>query len=70
MTHVVDGQQRMTTIVLLLNAIRRELAELGHSELVDGIKHSYVSTPGRDGRPLYKLTLNRDTNELSLVAWR
>lgn len=61
--HVVDGQQRMTTIVLLLNAIRRELAELGHDELPEGIKRSYVATPGLDGRPMFKLTLNRDTND-------
>lgn len=60
---LVDGQQRMTTIVLLLNAIRRELADLGHAELAEGIKRSYVATPGLDGRPMYKLTLNRDTND-------
>lgn len=62
-THVVDGQQRMTTIVLLLNAIRRELLELGHTELAEGISRSYVATPRSDGRPMYKLTLNRDTHD-------
>lgn len=60
---VVDGQQRLTTIVLFLNAIRREMGSLdGLDVLAGGIKKRYVATVGRDHQPMYKLTLNQDTN--------
>src|SRR4051794_19908462 len=39
---VVDGQQRLTTLVLLLDAIRREVSALGMQPLADGITKSYV----------------------------
>ena len=59
---VVDGQQRLATIVLLLDAIRRALAALDEPArtLADGIKRSYLSATGVDGQPLFKLTLNAD----------
>ena len=62
--HIVDGQQRLTTIVLLLDALRREISRVGKSTLADGIKKHYISVPDFDhGQPLVKLQLNRDTHE-------
>lgn len=60
---VVDGQQRLATIVLLLDAIRRQLMVLESDvalTLADGIKRSYISATERSGQPLFKLTLNSD----------
>lgn len=57
---IVDGQQRLTTIVLLLDAIRRELPE--GSPLAAGIKKTYVLTRDLDGKAQPKLALNRDTH--------
>lgn len=63
-TDVVDGQQRLTTIVLLLNEISRALhAYEGSSALAQGIRKNYVECRSSDGQPLYKLSLNKDTNE-------
>lgn len=56
---VVDGQQRITTIVILLDAIRRELTS--NAILADGIKKTYILTRDLDGQPRPKLRLNRDT---------
>lgn len=60
---VVDGQQRLTTIVIMLDAVRRELASLDDpiaQSLADGIRRSYVAATDVGGQPLYKLTLNSD----------
>jgi hypothetical protein len=55
---VVDGQQRLTTLVLLLDAIRRELLTLAMQPLADGIKKSYVHFIDRAHQPVFKLHLN------------
>jgi hypothetical protein len=63
-THVVDGQQRLTTAVLLLDAIRREMGSVEHLQSVaDGIATRYVSIRDLNGQPLFKLRLNSDTND-------
>lgn len=59
---IVDGQQRLTTIVLLLDAIRRELLEVNLHDLADGIRETYIAVLDRNGQPLPKLTLNEDTH--------
>jgi hypothetical protein len=60
---IVDGQQRLTTIVLLLDAIRRELASQQMLEsLADGIRSNYLSVRDISGQPLLRLKLNGDTN--------
>jgi hypothetical protein len=60
---VVDGQQRLTTIILFLNAIRRQMDQFDDlTTMASGIKKRYVATTGRDHQPMYKLTLNQDTN--------
>ena len=60
---VVDGQQRLTTIVLLLNEISGALNNHGSAgELSEGIRKDYVEVKSRDGQPLYKLSLNEETD--------
>lgn len=64
---VVDGQQRLTTIVLLLDAIRRALEALpGHTDLAGGIEMAFIRTARPNGEALYRLELGRDLNEF----WR
>ena len=61
---IVDGQQRLTTVALLLNGIARALSEYeGSSVLAQGIRKNYVETTDIDGHPLYKLSLNNDTDD-------
>lgn len=59
---VVDGQQRMTTIVILLNEIRHAMEALNCGDL-PGIAHSIVETylyePGPGGMPVLKMNLDR-----------
>jgi len=60
---IVDGQQRLTTAVLLLDALRRCMAGLGEEprlELAQGIHRNYIATRDTAGQPLYKLTLGSD----------
>ena len=62
--HIVDGQQRFTTIVLLLSEISRALSEYGSSRgLAKGIRKNYVEARDLDDLPLYKLSLNEDTDD-------
>jgi len=60
---IVDGQQRLITIVLLLNAIQRAAVETPQlSKLGAGIGSMYVQEEDQVGQPLFKLRLNRDSN--------
>lgn len=60
---IVDGQQRLTTIVVLLDVVRRNLEELGENDLAKGLKERYIAVEdcNRDLRP--KLTLNKDCHK-------
>ena len=61
---VVDGQQRLTTIVLLLNELSRALDVYPDCvALAQGIRNKYVKTESDDKRPIYKLSLNEETDE-------
>ena len=63
-THIVDGQQRLTTIVLLLNELSRALdAYQGCADLAQGIRNNYIETKGKDGGTVYKLSLNEDIDK-------
>lgn len=61
---IVDGQQRITTIVLLLDGIRRSLAGLSDraKTLSYGIKKNFISTQDINGQQLFMLSLNADTD--------
>jgi len=60
--HVVDGQQRLTTVVLLLNCIR---AQFEHSDptLAAGVKKSYIQFRSSNRLPAFKLELNPDSQD-------
>jgi hypothetical protein len=60
---IVDGQQRLTTVVLFLDAIRREFLELEKPDLAQGIFTRYVAVQDRNGELMPKLRLNRDSHE-------
>ena len=60
---VVDGQQRLTTTVILLHEISRALSDYEASRsLAEGIRRRYIHTKDTGGGPLYKLSLNDDTD--------
>ena len=61
---IVDGQQRLTTTILLLDGIRRALNDITGEErpLSRGIAQNYIAANGDNGQWLHKLTLNTDTN--------
>ena len=62
---VVDGQQRLTTIVILLDCVRRALVSLGGDDyaLARGIERNYVRTVRANGQPVFRITLNSDVND-------
>lgn len=60
---IVDGQQRLTTLVILLDCVRRRLQSLDeHCDMASSIQKWFVATEGRDGQPLPKLKLNLGTD--------
>src|SRR5438874_12292950 len=66
---VIDGQQRLTTVTLLIEALARSL---GDSEPVDGfsakkLRSYYLLNPLEEGERKYKLVLSQ-TDKASLVA--
>ena len=62
---VVDGQQRLTTIVLLLEAIQKALLDPDAAvvPLARGITRNYITATNPHGLRIHKLTLNRDTKD-------
>ena len=66
---VIDGQQRLTTVMLILEALARRL---GDTEPLDGfsakkLRHYYLLNPDENGERRYKLLLNQ-TDKASLLA--
>ena len=67
---VIDGQQRLTTVTLLLEALARAL---GDTEPVDGfsaakLRHYYLSNPLESGDRFFKLLLSQtDSGSLKAV---
>ena len=43
---VIDGQQRLTTIVILMKIMEREMERLGLTELASGLRSKYLRTSG------------------------
>ncbi len=71
---VIDGQQRLTTLTLLLAALAKSLEkqEEGHREPVDGfsprkLRNYYLLNPEEEGERHYKLILSQ-TDKESLIA--
>ena len=64
-TDVVDGQQRLTTAVILLDCLQRALKGRDNSgaTLSAGIAKTFVKTRDEYGQPIYRLTLNGDINK-------
>ncbi len=66
---VIDGQQRLTTVTLILEALARHV---GNSEPVDGfsakkLRNYYLLNPEEDGERRFKLLLTQ-TDKASLLA--
>jgi hypothetical protein len=62
---IVDGQQRMTTVLILLNEIRNEMSTIGTEdlqEICDGIQQTYLHEPGPGNLLVYKLILDRNNH--------
>ena len=66
---VIDGQQRLTTVTLLLAALAKAL---GETEPVDGfsprkLRNYYLLNPEEDGERHYKLLLSQ-TDKTTLIS--
>jgi hypothetical protein len=62
---VVDGQQRLTTVSLLVSAIKDIFADKGDHEVVVSVKNDYLASTDRKTKEKEpKLTLNEVDNEL------
>ncbi len=61
---VVDGQQRLTTVCLLLNELRRALTSAGHETAAQGLRRQFLLI-SKDGVPCHKLRVGAD----SLPVW-
>lgn len=49
---VVDGQQRMTTLQVLLDAVQQVFAERGHTDMADDLERLIVNAPAKfQGKP-------------------
>src|SRR5450759_3944984 len=71
---VIDGQQRVTTVTLLIAALAQALDKLDekHCEPVDGfsprkLRNYYLLNPEEEGERRYKLILSQ-TDKASLIA--
>jgi uncharacterized protein with ParB-like and HNH nuclease domain len=60
---VVDGQQRLTSLVILLDVIRLELHGKGKTTLADGLKESYIAIIDQNEQLHPKLKLNKDCHD-------
>jgi uncharacterized protein with ParB-like and HNH nuclease domain len=63
---IVDGQQRFTTILILLDTIIKELKKLDEEEssaVAEGIHSIYIKDKGPDASEIYKLELDRENDK-------
>ena len=66
---VIDGQQRLTTVTLILEALARRLSQQGpvHGFSAKKLRHYYLLNPLEDGKGRFKLLLTQ-TDKDSLLA--
>ena len=69
---VIDGQQRLTTLTLLIAALAKALDRQRGSEPIDGfsprrLRNYYLLNPEEEGERYYKLILSQ-TDKASLIA--
>ena len=61
---IIDGQQRLTTVVILLKAIYDQMLTLPQCKnLASGLKDIYLYISDRNGQPFSKLKLGRDSQD-------
>lgn len=61
---IVDGQQRLTTLIILLDCISKELKKIeGRELLADGIKKKYIKIRDIEKQDKTRLTLNKDCHD-------
>lgn len=61
---VIDGQQRLTTLVMLLDAISDEMANLPDlKSYAQGIRRNYLCVYDHIGQPVLRLRLGQDTHD-------
>lgn len=58
---IIDGQQRITTVIILLNEIRQRFEELGEENKAESIKRGYIENVNG-----YKLKLGTEKDNLLL----
>ncbi|MFW6173332.1 MAG: DUF262 domain-containing protein, partial [Elusimicrobiota bacterium] len=62
--NVVDGQQRLTTLIILLHCISKELKRhLNRKTLADGIRKNYIKIVDIENKERARLSLNKDCHD-------
>ena len=62
--YVIDGQQRLTTVILLLTTICDEMTKIENLRVIsETLRRKYLYTENPDGQPFTKMTLNRDCQQ-------
>ncbi len=62
---IIDGQQRLTTVVVLLKAIYDQMGDLeGFQGLAEGLCETYLNNHDLNNQPFTKLVLNQDFSGL------
>jgi uncharacterized protein with ParB-like and HNH nuclease domain len=65
---IVDGQQRLTTITILLSVIRDKFAEVGFKDLAEGV-HGLIERKNIDNRPTPFSNMARIPNRPKSASW-
>ena len=61
---IIDGQQRLTTVVILLKTIHDELKRYPQFDgLAERLRETYLHHNDQNGQPFTKLTLNTDSQD-------